>query len=128
MIRALPVMLAVAAAAFVFATPATAGPGPAPSDPKRTGPTAGDPCDDPDKLTFDPLLGALIVCDGYRKKWSTGVSGLVGTFQTGTSCDEWAPWTLARSTDSYLIWCYPSSGMTMPGVPTGPLNWKLYSP
>jgi hypothetical protein len=27
-----------------------------------------------------------------------------------------------------LIWCYPSSGMTMPGVPTGPLNWKLYSP
>jgi hypothetical protein len=128
MVRAIRITLAATAAALAFATPAGAGRGPAPSEPKRSGPTAGDPCNDPDKLTFDPLLGALIVCDGYRKKWSTGVSGLVGTFTTGTSCDEWAPWTLARSSDSYLIWCYPASGMTQAGVPTGPLTWELYSP
>ncbi len=92
----------------------------------KSSPTAGDPCDDPDKLIFDPLVGSLIVCDGYRKKWSTGVPQLLGTFQKGTSCGDYAPWTMARSPDSYLIWCF--GGTTVNGVPERPPTWELYSP
>jgi hypothetical protein len=56
MVGAVRLTLAATAAALAFASPAEAGPGPAPSEPKRSGPTAGDPCNDPDKLSFDPLL------------------------------------------------------------------------
>ncbi|AEV72838.1 hypothetical protein MycrhN_2247 [Mycolicibacterium rhodesiae NBB3] len=89
---------------------AAALPGVAPS----LSPRVEQPCDDFDKLAYDPAVGQ-IVCDGSQ--WSLSVQP-VGVQHIGSPCmPDQINSQFATSDDGYLIYCPGTTGV-----------WGLYQP
>jgi hypothetical protein len=96
----------------VFTTPLTFA---EPSQvPAPRGPVPGQPCDDLDKLAYDPSVGQ-IVCT--RQGWAPSVTP-VGVRPIGERCAvSEMDSVMASSTDGHLIFCPSNSGV-----------WTLYRP
>ncbi len=77
-------------------------------------PRVEEPCDDFDKLAYDPAVGQ-IVCDGST--WSLSVTP-VGVQHIGSPClPDQINRQFATSDDGYLIYCPGTTGV-----------WGLYQP
>ena len=102
--------LTLAPLALVAVPYASAQPGVAPP----LSPRVEEPCDDFDKLAWDPDAGQ-IVCDGST--WSLSVTP-IGVQHIGSPClPDQINRQFATSDDGYLIYCPGTTGV-----------WGLYQP
>lgn len=128
----------VPAAPFAPAQPAPATQ-PAPSEPgasaASTAATPAETCTDWMKLRINPATGLEEVCGpigsrAYVYYWIDPQPMPGGVHDAGSACLGVTPYTYARSTDDYQIWCASGVGLRLPGDKTmdspQPV-WVLYS-
>ena len=100
---------------------------------------AGTPvetCTDWMKLRIDPATGQEQVCGPINSPaivyyWIPPQPMPGGVHDAGAPCPGVAPYTYARSTDNYQIWCATGRALPLPGgraIDAQQPTWSLYSP
>lgn len=128
------------ASATAMSPPAAPASPPATSAPTTTtttaaaGPALGESCSSWSKLAYDAGAGTEIICDGATGAGATphwtafDPSQVTGTHTRGTSCGGFAPYTMSRSTDNYMITCEPDSSSILQPVAGPGSMWTIYHP
>ena len=129
----------IPAAPFIPAQPAPAVPpvqvAPA-APPAGAAGTPAETCTDWMKLRINPATGQEEVCGpigspAYVFYWIEPQPMPGGVHDAGSPCPGVEPYTFARSTDNYQIWCATGVGMRLPGgrtIDSAEPHWSLYSP
>ncbi len=100
-------------------------------------PSLGNTCTDWMKLAYDAAARQEVVCGPISSPaevlyWIPAQPMPGGIHDAGTPCPGVPPYTFARSTDNYQIWCTEGQHVYLPGDvtitdPPEPI-WGLYSP